>query len=67
MLFVIRFELKNINNIARCTSKAANLDDDPNGVPRTLEYAESLIMALDAQDLWDEFGMVDGLVVRTTA
>ncbi|KLO04121.1 hypothetical protein SCHPADRAFT_841012, partial [Schizopora paradoxa] len=49
----------------KCTSKSSALDDDPEGVPRTLEFAESLVDGLDAQDLWDGFGMVDGLVPFT--
>ncbi|KLO04652.1 hypothetical protein SCHPADRAFT_917901 [Schizopora paradoxa] len=49
----------------KCTAKAKDLDNDPDSLPRTLTFAESLIDALDAQDLWDEFGMVEGIVPFT--
>lgn len=52
-------------SILRCTADADELDERK--PPRTLEYAEALIHAFDAQDLWDDFGMVIDLVVRTFA
>ncbi len=51
-----------IDLIHRCTSK--NHDLDNLDVPRTYELSERLILALDTQDLWDDFGMVKDLVVR---
>ncbi|KLO09541.1 hypothetical protein SCHPADRAFT_833873, partial [Schizopora paradoxa] len=47
----------------KCTSKNDNLDE-PN-VPRTYELAERLILALDPQELWDDFGMVSNLAPFT--
>ncbi len=48
----------------RCTADRENLDEG--GLPRTLEYAEALVQAYDAQDLWDDFGMVRDLVVSAS-
>lgn len=53
-----------LSKACRCTAKNDNLDNPD--VPRTYELAERLILALDAQELWDDFGMVKDIAVRVS-
>lgn len=61
-LFLIQlvFALVNVN-LTRCLGHRLNLDEG--GLLRSRDHTDILIEELDVDDLWNEFGVVDDIVV----
>ena len=51
--------------VCRCQGSKKDLDGDLSKLPRTRELTEMLVSEWSVSDLWDEFGIVSDIVVRT--
>lgn len=50
------------DQLTRCTAPPDDLDGG-DGILRSREYTESLRRLLDAKSLWDNYGIIDDVVV----
>jgi hypothetical protein len=53
------------HRVCRCQGNKKDLDGDLSKLPRTRELTELLVAEWAVSDLWDKFGIVSDIVVRT--
>jgi hypothetical protein len=59
------FILSSFSSCCRCQGDKKDLDGDLSKLPRTRELTEMLVNEWSVSDLWDKFGIVSDIVVRT--
>jgi hypothetical protein len=59
------FIFSSISSFCRCQGDKKDLDGDLSKLPRTRELTEMLVGEWSVSDLWDKFGIVSDIVVRT--
>jgi hypothetical protein len=57
--------LHDSHRVCRCQGNKKDLDGDLSKLPRTRELTELLVDEWAVSDLWDKFGIVSDIVVRT--
>ena len=53
------------SNLIRCTAHRTKLDNDESSTRRCKEHTEALVQEFELGVLWDEYGIVGDVVVRT--